>query len=63
MDDCLLQEMEEAKKRGDDLATFLEQMKRCRWEHDVRSCEVCREDGVLPAQECVVKVYNLGVRS
>jgi len=63
MDDCLLEEMEEAKARGEDLAPYLARMERCRWDHDVSGCEVCRSDGILPAQECVVKVYNLGVRS
>jgi hypothetical protein len=63
MDDCLLEEMEGAKERGEDLAPYLARMERCRWDHDVADCEVCRKDGVLPAQACVVKVYNMGVRS
>jgi len=63
MDECLLQEIEEAKEQGEDLGGYLVRMERCRWEHDVTSCEICRQDGVLPAQECVFKVYNLGVRS
>jgi hypothetical protein len=63
MDDCLLQEMEDAKERSEDLAPYLTRMQRCRWDHDVTSCEVCRSDGLLPAQECLLKVYNLGVRS
>jgi hypothetical protein len=63
MDDCLLGEMEEAKARGEDLAPYLARMKQCRWDHDVAQCEVCRTDGVLPAQECVLRVYSLGVRS
>lgn len=62
MEDCLLLEMEEARKRGDDLTPYLARMDRCCWEHDVTSCDLCRKDGVLPAQECVFKVYNLGVR-
>jgi hypothetical protein len=63
MDECLLQEIEEAKERDEDLGGYLVRIERCRWEHDVTSCEICRQDGVLPAQECVFKVYNLGVRS
>jgi hypothetical protein len=63
MDDCLLQEMEEAQARGEDLRQYLARMERCRWDHDVTQCDVCRGDGVLPAQECVFRVYNLGVRS
>jgi hypothetical protein len=63
MDDCLLQEMEEAKERGEDLAPYLARVERCRWDHDVTDCEVCRSDGVLPAQECVFKLYNMGARS
>jgi hypothetical protein len=63
MDDCLMQEIEEARERGEDVTVYVARMERCRWDHDVTTCEVCRTDGVLPAQECVVKVYNLGVRS
>ena len=63
MDDCLLQEMEEARERGEDLAPYVKRMERCRWDHDVTNCEVCRNDGVQPAQECVFKVYNMGVRT
>jgi hypothetical protein len=63
MDDCLLQEMEEARERGEDVTVYVTRMERCRSDHDVTTCEVCRTDGVLPAQECVFKVYNLGVRS
>lgn len=63
MDDCLLDEMEQAKARGEDMAPLLARMECCRWDHDVSNCEVCRIDGVLPTQECVFKVYNLGVRS
>jgi len=63
MDECLLDEMEAARNRGEDVTPYLREMERCRWDHDVTQCEICRHDGVLPAQECVVKVYNLGVRS
>ncbi len=63
MDDCLLKEMEEAKARGEDLGPYIARMDRCRWDHDVANCKVCRTDGLLPAQECVFKLYNLGVRS
>ena len=63
LDDCLLVEMEEARERGEDVTAYVARMERCRWDHDVTTCEVCRNDGILPAQECVVKVYNLGVRS
>lgn len=63
MDGCLLQEIEEAKERGEDLAPYLARMDRCRWENDVTDCQICRTDGVMPAQECVLKLYNLGVRS
>ena len=63
MDDCLLDELAAAKEQDQDLTPYLTRMERCRWDHDVASCEVCRSDGVLPAQECVLKVYNLGVRS
>jgi hypothetical protein len=63
MDDCLLIEMEKARARGEDVTHYLVRMERCRWEHDVEDCEICRNDGLLPAQECVTKVYNLGVRS
>jgi len=63
MDDCLLEEMETARERGEDLTPYLVRMERCCWDHDVSSCEVCRNDGVLPAQDCVFRVYNMGVRS
>jgi hypothetical protein len=63
MEDCLFEEMEEARKQGQDVTAYLARMERCCWDHDVASCEVCRSDGLLPAQECVIKVYNLGVRS
>jgi hypothetical protein len=63
MDDCLKEEMEAAREAGQDLTPYLERMERCRWDHDVTDCEICRSDGLLPAQECVFKVYNLGVRS
>jgi hypothetical protein len=63
MDDCLLIEMEAAKQRGEDLAPYLVRMERCRWDHDVTDCEVCRSDGLAPAQECLVLVYNAGGRS
>jgi hypothetical protein len=63
MDDCLLDELTAAKEQGEDLTPFLTRMERCRWDHDVSNCEVCRSDGALPAQECVFRVYNLGVRS
>jgi hypothetical protein len=63
MGDCLFEEMEEARKRGQDITPYLARVERCCWDHDVTSCEVCRNDGLLPAQECVIKVYNLGVRS
>jgi hypothetical protein len=63
MDDCLLQELEEAREQGRELTPYLARLERCRWDHDVATCEVCRHDSVLPAQECVFKVYNLGVRS
>jgi hypothetical protein len=63
MDDCLVHELTKARERGEDLEPYLAAMKRCCWDHDVTSCEVCRSDGLLPAQECVLKVYNLGVRS
>jgi hypothetical protein len=62
MDDCLLYEMEAAKERGEDLAPYLARMERCRSDHDVTTCEVCRSDGLLPAQECVVLAYNAGGR-
>jgi hypothetical protein len=63
MSDCLLDEMAAAKEQDKDLTAYVARMKRCRWDHDVADCEVCRNDGILPAQECVFKVYNLGVRS
>jgi hypothetical protein len=63
MDDCLLEEMEEAKARGEDLAPYVVRLDQCRGDHDVASCEICRSDGLLSAQECLFKVYNLGVRS
>jgi hypothetical protein len=63
MDDCLQRELEEAKERGEDLTPYLSRMEQCRWEHDVTSCQVCLSDGVPPAQECLFKVYNMGVRS
>jgi hypothetical protein len=63
MEDCLLIEMEAAKARGEDVTRYVVRMERCRREHDVEDCEICRNDGLLPAQECVFKVYNLGVRS
>jgi hypothetical protein len=63
MDDSLLQEMEEARERGEDLAPYLARMERCRWDHDVTDCEICRGAGILPAQECVFKLYNMGTRS
>ena len=62
MEDCLLIEMQEAKARGEDVAVYVARMERCRSDHDVQSCQVCRSDGLLPAQECIFKVYNLGVR-
>ena len=63
MDDCLEQELEAARERGEDLTPYLVRMERCRWDHDVTRCEVCRNDKLQSAQECVFKVYNLGVRS
>ncbi|MGD2039744.1 MAG: hypothetical protein PVH11_02890 [Anaerolineae bacterium] len=63
MEECLYEEMEEARRKGQDIAPYLARIERCCWDHDVTSCEVCRNDGLLPAQECLVKVYNQGVRS
>jgi hypothetical protein len=62
MEDCLLLEMEAARERGEDLTPYLVRMEGCRWEHDVTTCEVCRSDGLLPAQECVVLAYSAGNR-
>jgi len=63
MDDCLLQEVEKAKQWGKDLTSYPARNERCRWDQDMDSCEICRNDGLLPAQDCLVKVYTLGVRS
>jgi len=63
MEDCLWDELKSAQEQGEDLAPYLERLERCRWDHDVASCDVCRGDGQLSAQECLFKVYNLGVRS
>ncbi|HSJ56291.1 MAG TPA: hypothetical protein VLC95_03870 [Anaerolineae bacterium] len=63
MEDCLLMEIEEAKARGEDLTVYLVRVERCRAEHDVRDCEICRSDGLLPAHEYVFELYNLGARS
>jgi hypothetical protein len=63
MEECLYEEMEDARRKGQDIAPYLGRIERCCWDHDVTSCEVCRKDGLLPAQECLVKVYNQGVRS
>lgn len=63
MEDCLLDEMEQARARGEDVAPYVARMERCCADHDVSNCQVCRGDGLLPAQECLFRVYNLGVRS
>jgi hypothetical protein len=63
MEECLYEEMEEARRKGQDITPYLARIERCCWDHDVMSCEVCRKDGLLPTQECLVKVYNQGVRS
>lgn len=63
MEDCLLIEIQEARARGEDVMIYLARLERCRADHDVQDCDICRTDGLLPAQECVFKVYNLGVRA
>ncbi|HSJ53949.1 MAG TPA: hypothetical protein VLC52_09400, partial [Anaerolineae bacterium] len=60
MEDCLWDELKTAQEQGEDPAPYLERLERCRWDHDVASCDVCRGDGHLSAQECLFKVYNLG---
>jgi hypothetical protein len=63
MENCLMDEMQTARERGEDLTTYLARIKQCCWDHEVASCEICRSDGLLPAQDCIVRVYNLGVRT
>jgi hypothetical protein len=62
MEDCLWEGLKAAQGEGEDPARYLERLERCRWDHDVANCDVCRQDAQLSAPECLFKVYNLGVR-